>query len=320
MKQLLDLPNVVAVGRGYKQVGGEKTDITAVVASVVVKLPMEALAPEDVVPPEIDGMPTDVIETGVIRAFERTTRERPALGGDSIGHYAITAGTLGVVLRRLSDGARVILSNNHVLANSNEAQIGDAILQPGAHDGGTPERDTIATLADFVPVQFGGGLPSPCRVGGVVVGLVNAVSFLVRRRTRLVSIFPAGENLVDAAIALSINDADVSDEIRGIGFPIGTLSAELGDPLIKSGRTTEVTTGKVEQVDVTVQVQYGEGKIAVFTDQIMAGAMSAPGDSGSAVLSDEFLVGLLFAGSETTTIINRIEHVFTALGLSLSEA
>jgi hypothetical protein len=50
----------------------------------------------------------------------------------------------------------------------------------------------------------------------------------------------------------------------------------------------------------------------------MAGAMSQGGDSGSAVLDGEKrLVGLLFAGSDNSTIINRIEHVFSALGLSL---
>jgi len=50
----------------------------------------------------------------------------------------------------------------------------------------------------------------------------------------------------------------------------------------------------------------------------MAGAMSQGGDSGSAVLNNtDNLVGLLFAGSDTTTIINRIENVFSALGLSL---
>jgi hypothetical protein len=50
----------------------------------------------------------------------------------------------------------------------------------------------------------------------------------------------------------------------------------------------------------------------------MAGAMSQGGDSGSAVLdNNNNLLGLLFAGSETSTIINRIENVFSALGLSL---
>jgi hypothetical protein len=88
--------------------------------------------------------------------------------------------------------------------------------------------------------------------------------------------------------------------------------------LQKSGRTTGYTQGEILQVDVTANVQYGAGQTAQFTDQLMAGAMSQGGDSGSAVLNDDKqLVGLLFAGSDNSTIINRIEHVFSALNLSL---
>ncbi len=40
--------------------------------------------------------------------------------------------------------------------------------------------------------------------------------------------------------------------------------------------------------------------------------------SSKLVLDDDNrLVGLLFAGSDTTTIINRIEHVFSTLGVAL---
>ena len=46
--------------------------------------------------------------------------------------------------------------------------------------------------------------------------------------------------------------------------------------------------------------------------------MSAGGDSGSAVLTDDnYLVGLLFAGSDKVTICNRIENVFTLLNVHL---
>lgn len=84
------------------------------------------------------------------------------------------------------------------------------------------------------------------------------------------------------------------------------------------GRTTGLTTGSVLQIDVTSQVSYGGSKVGVFVDQIMAGGMSAGGDSGSAVLNDDNeIVGLLFAGSTNTTIINRIQNVFTALQISL---
>ena len=313
-RDLLAKANVVAVGRGIKISGGVATGQEAVIVSVSRKLPLDQLDPADVVPPEAEGLPTDVVETGIIRAFS-VERERPAYGGDSIGHYLITAGTLGCVLLRGDD--RVILSNNHVLANSNAAQIGDAILQPGPHDGGT-SADRIATLLDFVPVEFDGEVPADCPIAGGMVDVANKVSELLARDTRLQAVRQAQPNLVDAAIARPLIDADVSDEIRGVGLLAGAGRAELGMALTKSGRTTNVTQGEVLQVDVTVRVQYGAGQIATFEDQVMAGAMSQPGDSGSAVLdADRNLVGLLFAGSDTSTVFCRSEHVLEAFGLHL---
>jgi hypothetical protein len=212
-----------------------------------------------------------------------------------------------------------VLSNNHVLANSNDAQIGDPILQPGPVDGGTLANDRIATLESFVPIRFQvPEPPSECSFATAVIGALNAGCEIIGSRTRyrIVSI-QQQENLVDAAIARPVRAADVVDRIQEIGAIAGTASATLGTPVKKSGRTTGLTTGEVAQIDVTVDVQYGAGQIARFTDQLLAGAMSQGGDSGSAVLDDQSrLVGLLFAGSETTTIINRIEHVFAALGVS----
>jgi len=128
----------------------------------------------------------------------------------------------------------------------------------------------------------------------------------------------AVDNLVDAAIAKPVSAGVVSNDILEIGTIQGTVSGELGMPVKKSGRTTGLTTGVISQVDVTANVSYGDNKTALFTDQLMAGAMSQGGDSGSAVLTaDNKLTGLLFAGSDSTTIINRIENVFTALGISI---
>jgi hypothetical protein len=58
--------------------------------------------------------------------------------------------------------------------------------------------------------------------------------------------------------------------------------------------------------------------MAIFKDQLLAGPMSQGGDSGSAVVDENNqLVGLLFAGSDSTTIFNRIEHVFSTLGVTI---
>ena len=77
--------------------------------------------------------------------------------GISIGHYSITAGTFGAVVRDAATNARLILSNNHVLANSNSGSKGDTILQPGRYDGGKDPQDRIAELERFVTINWKGG-------------------------------------------------------------------------------------------------------------------------------------------------------------------
>jgi hypothetical protein len=316
-EQLLDRKNVIATGIGYKLTGGERTQTLSVVCSVTEKVELANLSSRDRVPQTLDGVATDVVATGRIRALQsRTDRYRPAPGGVSIGHREITAGTLGCLVRK--NGQIFILSNNHVLANSNDANPGDAILQPGPHDGGRYPDDQIAELAEFAPIAFLDS-PSDCPIALGTAAFLSGAARMLGSDVRLVAIRAhAADNLVDAAIARPANDADVSGDILEIGSIRGTASGELGMALKKSGRTTGLTSGEIQQVDVTVNVQYGAGRIARFSDQLMAGAMSQGGDSGSAVLDgDNHLVGLLFAGSDNTTIINRIENVFSSLGIGL---
>jgi hypothetical protein len=316
-ENLFKRANVVATGVGYKETGGARTSTLCIVCSVKKKVDAGQLAGQDLVPTTIAGIPTDVVQTGVIRAQQPpTARFRPAPGGVSVGHVAITAGTLGCWVTK--NGQKVILSNNHVLANSNDAEIGDPILQPGPIDGGNFPQDHIANLTQFVPISFEGE-PSECSFANAVIAVFNAGCRVINSNTRYkVTKVQAEDNLVDAAIATPLDPADVKDEILNIGPIQGMVEGELGMAIKKSGRTTGFTTGQIQQVDVTANVQYGAGQIAFFTDQLLAGAMSQGGDSGSAVLDDNNrLTGLLFAGSDTTTIINRIENVFSALGISL---
>jgi hypothetical protein len=88
-------------------------------------------------------------------------------------------------------------------------------------------------------------------------------------------------------------------------------------PLRKSGRTTATTTGSVDMLNATVDVSYGGSLVATYENQIVAGAMSSPGDSGSLVVdgTDPLAVGLLFAGSDTSTIINPIDRVLDLLSV-----
>lgn len=315
-EQLHARANVVATGIGYKVSDGVRTDEIGIICSVTEKLRAAALAPADLIPTQLGGFTTDVIATGPFRALALPTeRWRPAPGGVSLGHHAITAGTLGCLVRR---GDEVfILSNNHVLANCNAAAPGDAILQPGPIDGGTA-ADRIAVLHEFVPLAMAAE-ESTCAFAKGVASALNALARFFGSRARMQVVSErSSANLVDAAIARLDDTTTVADEILGLGQIAGQARAELGTAVRKSGRTTGVTVGEIEQVDVTVDVGYGAGQVARFTDQLMAGRMSQGGDSGSAVLDHgNNLIGLLFAGSETTTLVNRIEHVFAGLDIGL---
>ena len=316
---LLGRENVLGVAVGRRIVGGRETDETCIVVYVDHKEAEGALSRRDVVPRTLDGDRTDVVATGPIRALplletlavSHTERVRPAPGGVSVAHEKVTAGTLGVLAHRASGGA-VILSNNHVLANSNDARIGDRILQPGPYDGGRP-KDTIAELADFVPIAFG-----EQELQGLGRLLEQALGALLRPVGLGLRRLPSGKtNIVDAAIAAPLAPDLVAPDILEIGPVTGTVAAELDLPVKKSGRTTGLTRGKVTGLDATVEVDYG-GKSAVFRGQIVSDILSRGGDSGSLVVDEgNRAVGLLFAGGSTTTILNPIDAVLAALRLQL---
>lgn len=318
-RSLFSLANVVGLAVGHKVVRGEETDEPCIIVYVERKKSEPDLRKRDIVPKEVEGVRTDVVETGRFRALtmlepsavSRTQRIRPAPGGVSVGHYAITAGTLGVLAHRAS-GKAVLLSNNHVFANSNDAQAGDPILQPGPADGGTQD-DAIARLLDFVPIVFDERELGP--FGRILErGLGPLLAYLGLGLKRL----PSGRtNLVDAAIADPIAADLVDPNILGIGRVAGHVEADIEMRLRKSGRTTGLTSGRVTAIDGVVQVDY-DGKSAVFRQQIVSDLLSRGGDSGSLIVDDQnHAVGLLFAGSDRATILNPIDAILHLLDLEL---
>jgi hypothetical protein len=318
---LLSMQNVVGVGVGYQVQHGVQTGEYAIVVMVSQKLPLPALAPESVLPKNVDGMIIDVIEVGELRALQaRTDRWRPAPGGVSIGHFKITAGTLGGIVRDRNTGERLILSNNHVLANSNDAAPGDPILQPGPIDGGDSPDDTIAHLDRFCPIDFGTE-PGGCNLASAYASIGNTIAGLLGSKHRLDTFKsnPQAINLADAAIAKPVNDDLVLDEIIEIGTIQDIKEASLGMAVRKSGRTTGFTTGQINLINATVSVSYGSGRTARFENQLVSGPMSQGGDSGSLLVSGDSqqAVGLLFAGSEQSTIFSPIQAVLDCLEVTI---
>ncbi len=315
-EHLLARPNVVATGVGFKETDGVRTGEIGIVCSVEHKVPADDLTAAELVPRRVAGVLTDVVATGPIRALSaHLQRHRPAPGGVSVGHRNVTAGTLGCTVIRGS--TLFVLSNNHVLADTNRGQPGDPILQPGPYDGGRLPGDAIAVLETFVPIHMLDD-DSSCGAAQRVTALANGAARIIGSGSRLKAVSARlVENLVDAALALPLDESWLAAGILGVGRIEGQAHAELGAPLRKSGRTTGVTSGEVIQIEVTADVRFGD-RTARFTEQFMAGAMSQGGDSGSLVLDGgDRGVGLLFAGSDTTTICNRIEHVLSALEVEL---
>ena len=302
--------NLVGVGVGVKWTGGEPTGEPALLALVTQKIEADELAEKDRVPPKVDDMQTDVLAVGYpfaggdiqqqpgVQTLAR--RARPARGGYSVGHIDTTAGTIATcVYDRRSEGGigtsprYYILSNCHVLADSNAARLGDPVLQPGPYDGGVDPSDRIATLTRFVPITFDPPVPRWFHI-----------------------------NTVDAAIAEG-EFHDLDRAVYWVGHVRGWRPRSMvtvGTLVQKTGRTTNYTIGRITAVNATVDVNYGGMRVARFRDQIVTTNMSAPGDSGSLVTTlDNVAVGLLFAGSSVATILNQISHVRNQLRVEIAE-
>jgi hypothetical protein len=256
------------------------------------------------VPPVLDGVPVTQRVTGRLMAFsDPTQRQRPASLGFSVGHPSITAGTIGARVRDAL-GRVYILSNNHVLANSNNASIGDPEYQPGPFDGGTA-ADQIATLTDFQTISFTG-------VGNTMDAAIALTSLAVL------------DNATPADAGYGMPNAKIYGDANGDGM-FDDRGALLGLNVQKYGRTTQHTHGQIVGVNATVDVCYEVSgftctKFARFVDQLIIGpaGFSAGGDSGSLIVTDDANlnpVALLFAGSSTVTIANRLDLVLSRFGV-----
>lgn len=257
-------------------------------------------------PETLDGIPVSIETSGRIMALSNPVlRTRPAPLGFSVGHPQITAGSIG---GRVVDGSGnvFLLSNNHVLANSNDATIGDSEYQPGPYDGGTA-ADQVGTLFAFQTIDFSGGNNS----------IDAAIALTTRDNTGNGTPTDDGYGLPNAAIFGDANNDGVFDN----------KSALLGVNVQKYGRTTKLTKGQITGINATLTICYEVlfifcVKQATYVDQliIQPGGFSGGGDSGSLIVTDDANrnpVALLFAGSDAETIGNRIDLVLNRFGVHM---
>lgn len=273
-----------------------------------VSTPEEAAA----IPDNIAGFMVDKIIFPRMKAFPCTTctqgyrmtcdtsrvnQVRPVCGGISVGHYSVTAGSVGCIVQD-SAGKKYILSNNHVLARGStlqrqKANVGDNILQPGSIDGGNSD-DVVAKL------------------------------------TRWIQMDEDGNNVADAAIAELISPSVTAwlgggitlVNQNGSGNPPNT-----GDTCVKYGRTTGYTENSVLTTTASIPVDYGDATI-YFRNQIVFSANQGyenplcGGDSGSALLNTNGqVVGLCFAGGSESGVeigvANPIDPILLALAVTI---
>ena len=269
--------------------------VVCVVALGVAMMPQSALAQIPMactVTPEPQQMAvTRPIELGTsggnIKSIIKTKHTRGCFSG-----------TLGSMVQD-ADENEYILSNNHVLADTNKAKPGQLILQPGLIDVAClrAKSNAVATFSSSVKIRFGG--PS---------------------------------NQVDTALA-AVVPGQVSPYIMFVGGIADTVVGDpaLGMPVQKMGRTSCLTTGTVAALDANVTVNYSDvvkhPRLANFINQILVtGSVLTPtfgaaGDSGSLIVSQDDCpqaVALLFAGNGNgLTIANPITSVLSATNTSM---
>jgi hypothetical protein len=209
-------------------------------------------------------------------------------------------GTLGSLVTR--GGTQFVLSNTHVLARSDIAQVNDPIIEPGLIDTGTCTTTgaaTVANLSAFYNLETGPLPKIDAAIAQVVSGKVDS-----------------GGNILYLGAT-----ADASGvPVPGAPHSGSGVSAALNMPVAKSGRSTGLTCSTVMAVAVNVNaVQYQKGCgtgttfTVSYTNQvaIAGGGFSAQGDSGSLIVSQATAdpVALLFAGSDTDTVGNPVSEV-----------
>lgn len=290
---LLPGSHVHAIGIG----GKNDTDEPAVVVYVTKKVPMAELKLNELVPNEIDGVRTDVVESPVAALAlpctdERQGSVRPLLCGISVSRAEGPRGTLGGFVRSTRAGeknATFLLSNSHVFVAGGGTANGVRVVQPGHGD-----------------------VEGPQVIGTVV------------RATRLVT---TGPIRADAAIARLSSSVKIDNSICSIGALTGTGAPAQKMAIHKHGRTTGLTVGSITATGIDVEVEDGKGRLFKFVNvfrvegEQKTSVVALGGDSGSLVVEKGTgrVVGLLYAADPNGSyfLAHPIDEVFGALEVEL---
>lgn len=226
----------------------------------------EALTPEQ-----------DVLEPVMLGAQVQNGSADARLSGYGVG-------TLGAFAQN-SSGQRVLLSNNHVIAAENSAEVGDDIYQAQRGRG-----RVVAALTAWVPISLSKPNRSDIACAMLNDGAVYENAFL---------------------------------PLRNRPVPAGSAAPRIGMKVFKVGRTSGLSLGTVTAVAARVpSVGYGIGSAAFEGSLIIEGqggsTFSAPGDSGSGIYDLRGrLIAFLYAGDGTITLACPAQEALDALEVQL---
>lgn len=289
---------VHAVGIGLKVVAGGQTAERCVRLHVLRKIVATQLSPPNLLPSEIDGIPTDVVETprAVLQAFPCGSKEIPHAvlrPGLSISGPRTTPGTLGCLVRR--DGGIHVLSCSHVLADSS-SQPKDSVFHPGLADVLSGAARRVAELVSWNTIVRG-----------------TRVDF-------------------DAAIARVVHGETADADVCSLSKPDTVVAPGQLSAVCKRGRSSTaarpVQQGYIDEHDLDLSVAVPGGSI-LYVDQFKAvpfaghGRFSDYGDSGSLIVmrdAPNSAVGLLVGGDPggTYSFATPLSRVLKRLNATLA--
>jgi hypothetical protein len=232
------------------------------------------------VPATVGGVRVETEVLGEVHPWSLTSLTRPLAIGISAGsNQECLPGTLGCVL--VKGNRKFALSANHVFARENQGMVGEAVVQPSRPDGNadcSPEGAdaVIGTLDDFEPVVYDGKTP----------------------------------NVMDAAIAmltLPASQIGCGTPPEYYGYPSATVApADMGQAVMKLGRTTGLTRGTIKAVNVKTKITFPAG-VAYYTGQFLTSpGFGDFGDSGSLVVTQDGTnrpVGMVIGGTNNGSAI-----------------
>jgi hypothetical protein len=325
-EHLRAIPGVVHVSIGLKERVGAVTDEHCIRVYVREKRPAGQVGAGELIPPEMDGVPTDVNVAQNYSFTADAARYRPLVGGVQITNRIIDTdaalsgtniqrGTLGCIATLTADKSPVLLSNWHVLS-ANGGRVGDRVYQPA------PVSIPPTDLADL-PLRPKDGDDA---IGRIVKTVVNQS-------------VDCGIARLDVSSCCRCCGLDFKNEINGLsvgGHPptngiVGQRAAVGGMNVIKVGMKTGRTTGQVVDPNLPSFTIPLAGTNYQFDGQIQIASTGGvsfgrTGDSGSAIVDqDGYIVGLFFAGNTAAppndrSVANHIDAVCTALGITINFA